>query len=45
VGMMDVKDGILNDMSVSNGLIQANMGVVAYFLSKIFPIFMRRNKG
>ena len=45
VGMMKAKDEILNDMSVSNSLIQANMGVVAYFLSKIFPIFMRKNKG
>ena len=45
VGMMETKDEILNDMSVSNSLIQANMGVVAYFLSKIFPIFMQKNKG
>ena len=45
VGMMDSKDGILNDMSISNSLIQANMGVVAYFLSKIFPIFMQKNSG
>ena len=45
VGMMEDKDEILNDMSVSNSLIQANMGVVAYFLSKIFPIFMQKNKG
>ena len=45
VGMMKAKDEILNDMSVSNSLIQANMGVVAYFLSKIFPIFMQKNKG
>jgi len=45
VGMMEEKDEILNDMSVSNSLIQANMGVVAYFLSKIFPIFMKNNKG
>mgnify|MGYP006113545091 FL=1 len=45
VGMMEEKDDILNDMSVSNNLIQANMGVVAYFLSKIFPIFMKNNKG
>ena len=45
VGMMEEKDEILNDMSVSNNLIQANMGVVAYFLSKIFPIFMKNNKG
>ena len=43
--MMETKDEILNDMSVSNSLIQANMGVVAYFLSKIFPIFMQKNKG
>ena len=45
VGMMETKDEILNEMSVSNSLIQANMGVVAYFLSKIFPIFMQKNKG
>ena len=45
VGMMEDKDEILNDISVSNRLIQANMGVVAYFLSKIFPIFMQKNKG
>ncbi len=45
VGMMDAKDEILNDMSKSNSLIQANMGVVVYFLSKIFPIFMQKNKG
>ena len=45
VGMMETRDEILNDMSVSNSLIQANMGVVAYFLSKIFPIFMQKNKG
>ena len=45
VGMMKTKDGILNDISESNSLIQANMGVVAYFLSKIFPIFMKKNKG
>ena len=44
-GMTETKDGILNDMSASNSLIQANMGVVAYFLSKIFPIFMQKNKG
>jgi len=44
-GMMVAKDEILNEMSVSNSLIQANMGVVAYFLSKIFPIFMQKNKG
>ena len=44
-GMMEPKDEILNDMSVSNSLIQANMGTVAYFLSKIFPIFMQKNKG
>ena len=45
VGMMETKDEILNEMSVSNSLIQANMGVDAYFLSKIFPIFMQKNKG
>ena len=45
IGMMEANDEILNDMSVSNSLIQANMGVVAYFLSKIFPIFMEKNKG
>ena len=45
IGMMEAKDEILNDMLVSNNLIQANFGVVAYFLSKIFPIFMQKNKG
>tara|TARA_Y100000590_G_C15723039_1_gene1014166 strand:+ start:1934 stop:2674 length:741 start_codon:yes stop_codon:yes gene_type:complete len=45
LGMMEAKDEILNDMPTSNGLIQANMGVVAYFLSKIFPIFMKKNEG
>ena len=45
IGMMETKDEILNDMLVSNNLIQANFGVVAYFLSKIFPIFMQKNKG
>ena len=45
VGMMESKDEILNDMSVSNSLIQANMGAAAYFLSKVFPIFMEKNKG
>ena len=44
-GMMETKDEISNEISVSNSLIQANMGVVAYFLSKIFPIFMQKNKG
>ena len=45
IGMMEAKDEILNDMLVSNNLIQDNFGVVAYFLSKIFPIFMQKNKG
>lgn len=45
VGMMKERDDILNDMSVSNNLIQANMGAAAYFLSKIFPIFKKKNKG
>ena len=45
LGMMEAKDEILNDMPTSNGLIQANMGVVAYSLSKIFPIFMKKNEG
>ena len=45
LGMMEAKDEILNDMPTSKGLIQANMGVVAYFLSKIFPIFMKKNEG
>ena len=44
-GMMEAKDEILNDMSVSNSLIQANMGAAAYFLSKIFPIFVKKNEG
>ena len=45
IGMMEAKDEISNDMLVSNNLIQANFGAVAYFLSKIFPIFMQKNKG
>ena len=45
VGMMEVRDQILNDMSISNSLIQANMGVIAYFLSKVFPILVKKNKG
>ena len=43
--MMEVRDQILNDMSISNSLIQANMGVIAYFLSKVFPILVKKNKG
>ena len=42
IGMMEEKDGILNNMNLSNNLIQANMGSVAYFLSKIYPIFLRQ---
>ena len=45
IGMMEPKDVVLNDMSVSNNLIQANMGVIAYFLSKIFPILLNKNNG
>ncbi len=45
IGMMSPKDEILNDMLASNNLIQANMGSVAYFLSKIFPILMEKNAG
>ena len=45
VGMLETKDEILNNMSASNGLIQANMGTVAYFLSKIYPIFLKKNRG
>ena len=45
VGMMKSKDEILTDMSITNRLIQANMGAVAYFLSKIYPIFIKKNKG
>tara|TARA_B100001765_G_scaffold206782_1_gene164316 strand:- start:28 stop:768 length:741 start_codon:yes stop_codon:yes gene_type:complete len=45
VGMMKSKDEILTDMSIINSLIQANMGAVAYFLSKIYPIFIKKNKG
>ena len=45
IAMMEDKDEILNDMLVSNNLIQANFGVVVYFLSKIFPILMEKNKG
>jgi len=44
-GMTESRDVISNDMSASNSLIQANMGVVVYFLSKIFPIFMKKNRG
>ena len=36
IGMMEAKDEILNDMLVSNNLIQANFGVVAYFFVKNF---------
>ena len=43
--MMKTKDGILNDISESNSLIQANMGAITYFLSKIFPIFIQKNNG
>jgi short-subunit dehydrogenase len=45
IGMMEPKDSILNDMSVSNKLMQANMGAISYFLSKIFPIFLKKNTG
>ena len=45
IGMMSPKDEITNDILVSNNLMQANMGSVAYFLSKIFPIFMKKNEG
>ena len=45
IGMIEAKDGISNEMTVSNNLIQANMGAVAYFLSKIFPIFLKKNIG
>jgi len=45
IGMVEAKDEILNDMSISNSLIQANMGAIAYFLSKIFPIFLKNNSG
>tara|TARA_Y100000590_G_scaffold465173_1_gene636703 strand:+ start:781 stop:1521 length:741 start_codon:yes stop_codon:yes gene_type:complete len=45
VGMMKSKDEISNEMDVSNSLIQANMGSIAYFLSKIYPIFAKKNKG
>ena len=45
VGMMEIKDQISNDMSISNNLIQANMGVVAYFISKVFPILLEKNHG
>ena len=45
IGMVDAEDKISNDMSISNSLIQANIGSVAYFLSKIFPIFLKRNRG
>jgi len=45
IGMMEEKDGILINMNLSNNLIQANMGSVAYFLSKIYPIFLKKNLG
>ena len=45
IGMMEQKDEILNDISTSNNLIQANMGAVAYSLSKIFPVFLEKNSG
>ena len=41
--MLEPKDKILNDMNVSNNLIQANMGVTAYFLSKLFPILSKKD--
>ena len=37
VGMMEIKDQISNDMSISNNLIQANMGVVLY--QKFFQFY------
>ena len=45
IGMMETKDEILNDMSVSNSLIQANMGVVAYFYQKFFQSLSKKIKG
>ena len=42
---MPKSDEILNDIDVSNSLIQANMGSVTYFLSKTYPIFAKKNKG
>jgi len=44
-GMMEPSDSILNEMSVSNKLMQANMGSITYFVSKIFPIFLKKNAG
>ena len=43
--MVEAEDKISNDMSISNSLIQANIGAVAYFLSKIFPVFLKKNNG
>ena len=45
IGMVEEQDEIINDMLKSNRLIQANMGTVIYFLSKIFPIFLKKNHG
>tara|TARA_B000000460_G_scaffold220614_1_gene172243 strand:- start:587 stop:1339 length:753 start_codon:yes stop_codon:yes gene_type:complete len=45
IGMVEAEDKISNDMSISNSLIQANIGAVAYFLSKIFPVFLKKNNG
>jgi len=45
IGMIEAKDEILNDISTSNRLIQANMGSISYFLSKVLPVFLKKNKG
>ena len=45
IGMIEEKDEILNDISTSNRLIQANMGSISYFLSKVLPVFLKKNKG
>jgi len=45
VGMMNDKDEISNDLIISNKLIQANLGSIAYFLSKAFPVLLQKNIG
>ena len=45
IGMIAEDDTIYNNVSAINSLMQANLGAIAYFLSKIFPIFKKRNSG
>jgi short-subunit dehydrogenase len=45
VGMIMSNDHITNDMGSSNGILQANLGCVIYFISKFFPIFLKKNSG